>query len=211
MILYSFRRCPYAMRARMMLIDTGVRCEVREVRLANKPQALLEASPKGTVPVLCLSDGRVLEESLDIMLWAVQQREGQSWWSQDQVMREAMTALIRQNDHDFKYHLDRYKYPQRFGIDDVRPHWQQAVRFLTRLESRLQDGLFLFGQRASLADVAIFPFVRQFAAVDRAAFDAMPYQQLQHWLQAWQESEWFAACMQRFVPWQSGDAPVYLF
>ncbi len=198
------------MRARMALLDAGVCCELREVLLSAKPQAMLDASPKGTVPVLCLPDGRVLDESLDIMCRVAQEHRESLWWPGDLQMRKAMLALIGHNDHLFKYHLDRYKYPQRFGIEDTREYWLQGGGFLAGLEARLQRSPFLFGPEASLADVAIFPFVRQFAAVDRAAFDALPYPHLHRWLRDWLDSSLFASCMQRHVPWQPGDAPVYL-
>jgi len=211
-VLYSFRRCPYAMRARMALHYAGIQCEIREVDLKQKPPQLLEISPKGTVPVLQLSDGRIIVESLDIMLWALDQSDPAGWLRADKV---TMRRLIHQNDHDFKHHLDRYKYPQRYAdqegaIPDGDSHFRLACDVLNGLEQRLTRSSFLFGNGPSLADVALFPFVRQFAAVDRAAFDALALPHLQRWLKHWLNHDYFAAIIFKHQPWQADDSPVFL-
>ena len=207
-VLYSFRRCPYAMRARMALHHAGIQCVVREVDLKDKPQALLDISPKATVPVLQLPDDRVLDESLDIMRQALAENDPDGWMRAD---TEDMQRLIHQNDNAFKYHLDRYKYPERFGPDtDAGQHFSDAAVFLRDLEWRLTRHPFLFGSAASLADVALFPFVRQFAAVDAAAFEHLAVTHVQAWLSGWLNKARFTSIMLKHKPWQAGDPPVFL-
>jgi len=212
-VLYSFRRCPYAMRARMALIASGTQCELREVDLGNKPAAMLEASPKATVPVLQLADGTVLDESLDIMLWALKSNDPGRWLTPPESSMSDMLRIIEGNDGAFKYHLDRYKYPNRFADEtdgDARAHRLQASGCLAPLEIALSKAPFLFGDHLSLADIAILPFVRQFAATDSEWFAALDYAHVQQWLQHWQQSNLFTSCMNKLPSWQAGDAPVYL-
>lgn len=200
-ILYSFRRCPYAMRARLALAVSGTRCELREVRLRDKPPSLLEASPKGTVPVMVLPDGSVLEESLDIMRWALAQNDPEGWL----VRNDA--DLIATCDGPFKRSLDRYKYAERDGTDALAFR-SEGVAFLEALDARLADRSQLSGGTRGFADAAILPFVRQFVAVDRAWFDAAPLGHLRHWLDDHLASSLFAAIMLRVEPWVQGDPPV---
>lgn len=202
-ILYSFRRCPYAMRARMGLLTAGVVCELREVKLARKPAAMLDASPKGTVPVLVLEDGRVIDESLDIMRWALGRNDPEGWLLLD------ASALIVINDGPFKHHLDRYKYSERHGEDPVE-HREAGVALLRPLEARLSVNAFLCGPSRSLADIALFPFIRQFAETDRAYFDALDLPRLREWLAGHLALDLFAQAMERRDPWSPGQAPVYL-
>jgi glutathione S-transferase len=166
-ILYSFRRCPYAMRARMAMTISGVAFDLREIKLSAKPQAMLEASPKGTVPVLILSDGTVIDESLDIMRWALMQHDPEDWLARDDA------ALVATNDGDFKRALDRYKYPERHD-GDALIHRDRGLAFLVTLDHRLSSEGQLGGPTRGLTDAAIMPFVRQFASVDRLWFDALP-------------------------------------
>jgi len=194
-ILYSYRRCPYAMRARMALWAANIQLDVREVSLRDKPAHLLQISPKGTVPVLQLPDGRVLEQSLDIMQWALMQNDPQDWLHADS---EAVNHLISINDGDFKQVLDRYKYPERYPEQLQLAYRQQGEQFLQVLETALQQHGFLLGDSASMADVAIFPFIRQFAAVDAEWFARSAYPQLRVWLEGWLESSLFAEIMQKF-------------
>jgi glutathione S-transferase len=194
-ILYSYRRCPYAMRARMALWVAKIQLEVREVSLRDKPAHLLQISPKGTVPVLQLPDSTVLEQSLDIMQWALAQNDPQGWLSAD---RDAMSRLIAINDGDFKKALDRYKYPERYPEQSQDFYRQQGEQFLQLLETALQQHRFLLGDAASMTDVAIFPFIRQFAAVDAEWFAGSAYGQLRVWLDGWLESALFADVMQKF-------------
>ena len=200
-ILYSFRRCPYAMRARLSLLMRGVAVELREVVLRAKPAAMLEVSPKATVPVLVLPDQRVLDESLDIMRWASAESGAADWMSPDDAM------LVADTDGAFKHHLDRYKYADRYPADAV-DHRAEATRFLQRLDGGLDRRPMPGGERLSMADIAILPFVRQFAETDRDYFDALPLPALQRWLATFLETPLFDRAMTRFAPWQDGDVPV---
>ena len=200
-ILYSFRRCPYAIRARLALAVSGTRCELREVKLSAKPQAMLDASPKGTVPVLVLPDGTVIDESLGIMRWALANRDPEGW-----LMRHD-AALIEANDGRFKHHLDRYKYPDRHGADPLL-HRESGLAFLREIDGRLAGAGQLCGPARGLADAAIMPVVRQFAAIDREWFDTRPLPQLKVWLAGHLASRLFAATMTRVAPWSPGDPPV---
>ncbi len=200
-ILYSFRRCPYAMRARLAIAVSGQVCELREVVLRDKPQALLAASPKATVPVLIDEQGKVIDQSLEIMLWALQRNDPQRWLAPALQDLPAMLALIAQCDAGFKHNLDRYKYPDRYENVVASEHRDQAGLWLIQLEARLAATPFLFGAQVALADMAIAPFVRQFAHTDRDWFDHQPWPALQRWLQAWQQSALFERVMFKFVPW----------
>lgn len=199
--LYTFRRCPYAMRARMALLQAGREFEAVEVVLRDKPASLLALSPKATVPVLQLPDGRVIDESWDIMRWALltAASDVHGWWSRAQTPENL--DLLQRNDGAFKRHLDRWKYPQRY-VSEAGPlpqqHRDQAVEVLLRpLEARLQGAPFLGGATACASDWALFPFVRQFAAVDPAWFAALGLPALQAWLDGWLASPLFAACMHK--------------
>lgn len=203
-VLYSFRRCPYAMRARLALAQSGQCCELREVVLRDKPEALLAASPKGTVPVLVLPDRSVIEESLDIMLWALERADPEGWLPPPGAQRDAVLALIAECDGAFKHGLDRYKYPQRYDDPAPEAHRERCAQWLLGLNARLAVTTFLFGERASLADAAIMPFVRQFAQVDREWFDARPWPQLLAWLQRWLDSDLLARVMAKHEPWRGG-------
>ena len=200
-VLYSFRRCPYAMRARLALAASGTQYELREVRLSDKPAALLSASPKGTVPVLVTADGTVIEQSLAIMRWALEGRDDpEGWLTRDD------PALIAANDGAFKHHLDRYKYPERHG-SEPHGHRGNGLRFLRELEARLAVAGQLCGPTRGLADAAIFPFVRQFAGVDRNWFEAQPLPCLKAWLTNHLASDLFGRIMDRAAPWSQGDRP----
>lgn len=190
-ILYSFRRCPYAMRARMALAVSGIPVELREVVLRDKPPELLAASPKGTVPILVMPDGAVIDESIDIMRWALAQYDPEHWLTGNG------DALITDNDGVFKYALDRYKYPHRHGVLDASIFRADGMTYLLSLEDKLQAGGFLCGVAATLADHAIFPFVRQYAATDRAWFDAQPVPHLRRWLDVLIASPLFETIMAR--------------
>jgi glutathione S-transferase len=200
-ILYSFRRCPYAMRARMALWAAGIGAELREVKLAAKPPELIAASPKATVPVLVLSDGTVIDESLNIMRWALAQDDPEGWLAGEDA------ALIAANDGPFKHHLDRSKYPGRYAADGV-DHCAAALALLAPLEARLASSAQLCGERRSLTDIALFPFIRQFAAIDPAWFAAQPLPRLAAWLERHIASDLFAHVMPKFAPWKAGDAPI---
>ena len=206
-ILYSFRRCPYAIRARLALKVSGVSVALREVVLRDKPAALLAASPKATVPVLHLPDGRVLEQSLDIMRWALQARDPQGWLRVDE-QAEAQ-ALIDLNDGPFKQALDRYKYAPLDADQSSAAYRDEAVALLLApLNTCLADHRFLLRDSPSLADMAIVPFVRQFAAVDAAWFGSAPLPHLRSWVQQITASPLFVSVMTRYAAWQPGDAEI---
>ena len=188
-VLYSFRRCPYAMRARMALRYSGVALSIVEVSLKAKPAAMLAASPKGTVPVLVCADGRVIEQSLDIMHWALAQHDPDNWLQGDG------SALIEDNDTRFKVLLDRYKYAIRYPEQPMEHYRAQGGEFLQGLERRLALTAYLTGPALSLADVALAPFVRQFAHVDREWFGQAPWPHLNAWLERFLASALFASVM----------------
>ena len=204
-VLYSFRRCPYAMRARLALASSALAYELREVALRSKPPELLAASPKGTVPVLVLPGGEVIDESLDVMLWALRQHDPDGWLAGDV---DGMLALIADNDGAFKQHLDRYKYPNRYAAEhtsDVRhfgeSHRAAGAAWLVSLQHRLREQNWLFGDRASLADMAVLPFVRQFAHTDPAWFAVQPWPQLAAWLARFEASTLYHAVMDKHAAW----------
>ncbi len=205
-ILYSFRRCPYAMRARLALQVAGQAVEHREIALKSKPAEMLRASPKGTVPVLVLADGTVLEESLDIMRWALGRNDPQGWLGGDDAYRQEAWDLIAQNDGEFKFHLDRYKYPSRYGLADGVAHRELARGFLDVLQARLALHSYLAGARFGLADAAIAPFVRQFAHTDPTWFAAQTWRNLAQWLQDFEASAAFALVMEKHPVWQGDTA-----
>ncbi|WLG97904.1 glutathione S-transferase [Pseudomonas sp. FP198] len=193
--LYSFRRCPYAMRARMALRYSAVELTIVEVSLKAKPAEMLALSSKGTVPVLRV-DGQVIDESLEIINWALAQHDPQDWQLRDDAKAQALTAaLIEENDQVFKLHLNRYKYPERHPEYTQEHYRSEGEVFLRKLEGLLETRPFLAAEHQSLADVAVMPFIRQFAHVDRDWFAQAPYPRLQGWLQKFLDSELFVAIM----------------
>ncbi len=209
-ILYSFRRCPYAMRARLALAYCvePEQFELREVVLKDKPQAMLDISPKATVPVLQLTDDKVLEESLDIMQFALSKAPDLSPTLYPNHLQHDINELIEFNDGPFKWALDRYKYADRYEESEAF-YREQGEVFLTRLNERLEHSPFLMGDEVTLADLAIFPFVRQFAHVNKAWFEASPYTHLQTWLGHWLESPLFIRIMKKYTQWAVENEPVY--
>lgn len=204
-ILYSFRRCPYAMRARLAIAASGIPVELREVVLRAKPAEMLEASPKGTVPVLVLDDGRVIEESFDIMAWALGRNDPQAWLPATAEDEARTEALIGECDGPFKQALDRYKYPGRYEGADPHAARSEGVVFLNSLDGLLASGPFLTGDGFALADAAILPFVRQFAHVDRDWFYAQDFRHVIAWLESFLESARLAAVMEKYPQWQGGE------
>lgn len=205
-VLYSFRRCPYAIRARLALRYSGTRVALREVLLRDKPAEMLAVSPKGTVPVLvaCPQPIEVLEESLEIMFWALGQNDPDGWLAVD---AGDAGPLIEANDDHFKAWLDRYKYPNRFADFEPGEPLARCSRFAGLLEQRLQSSPFLCGRRSSIADFAVFPFVRQFAFVDIARFRSSGWPALAGWLDGMLTTPLFAEVMQKYPRWHAGDAP----
>ena len=204
--LYSFRRCPYAMRARLGILFAELQVELREITLKNKPSQMLAISPKGTVPVLQLVDGTVIEESTEIMIWALEQQDPQGLLDAE-VLQQA-NALTDKNDNEFKYWLDRYKYADRHTDMTQTEYRQKGEIFLQVLEELLTKNPYLLGKTVTIADIGIMPFVRQFAHVDRDIFYSLPYPNLQRWLQDWLQHPFFLQTMTKFQPWQDGDEAV---
>lgn len=195
--LFTFRRCPYAMRARLALAAAQQPYQAVEVVLRNKPAALLQASPKGTVPVLVLPSGEVIDESLNIMLWALRRDDPLQWLAPSAGDEAQMLALIGDLDRHFKPLLDRCKYPERHPEVTLAESRQQALQWLSQWEQRLATQPYLFGSHASLADAALFPFVRQFAAVDEDWWNAQDLPRLQQWRFDWLALPLFQAVMQK--------------
>ena len=190
----------------MAIAASGVECELREVVLRNKPPSLIQASPKATVPVLIDGNGCVIDQSLDIMLWALRQHDPDQWLAPEEGTLEAMLALIAECDGPFKHALDRYKYPQRYEGVNGCEYRDQAAVWLSGLNNRLGSSRFLFGARPALADMAIAPFIRQFAHTDLDWFQAQTWPYLQAWLEAWKQGSLFARVMHKYSPWQEGSA-----
>ena len=201
-VLYSFRRCPYAMRARMAIAKSGVQVSLREVLLKDKPPELLAASLKATVPVLVLTDGGVIEESVDVMHWALEQHDPHHW------LKDAEIDLdwIQTCDGEFKHWLDRYKYADRYPEQSSIFYRENAEAFLASIEAALSSSAWLTGDAPRLADVAVFPFIRQFAGVDPAWWQAAPYPCTQLWLDGWLNSALFSTIMAKYPRWESGQS-----
>ncbi|MDR2333839.1 MAG: glutathione S-transferase [Burkholderiaceae bacterium] len=210
-VLYSFRRCPYAIRARLALAYSGFACELREIKLRDKPQALLQVSPKATVPVLVLTDSRVIEQSLDIMLHALQASDADGWLQPTNGTQQAMLALIERNDRYFKPALDRSKYPDRHGSDEVAEAARIADEWLGSLDEQLAATGYLLGVNPGLADMALRPFVRQFAHIDKDAWARKPWPHLQAWLQRWMDSALYAEVMETYPVWVPGTTGPTVF
>jgi glutathione S-transferase len=204
-ILYSFRRCPYAMRARMALMLNKITVEIREIELKHKPISMLNHSPKGTVPVLIINSDIVVDESRDIMDFAIKQSHQPTF---SPPCKQQLT-LIEANDTTFKAHLDKYKYFDRFPQFSQQDYRQQGEEFLQKLEKRLVENQYLFDHKLSYADIAIFPFVRQFAHVDKLWFEQAHYPNIQRWLNDFLTSHTFITVMKKLPAWQDGAATTY--
>ena len=202
-VLWTFRRCPYAMRARLAIASAGVEVELREILLRDKPATFLKASPKGTVPVVQTGKG-VIEESLEVMLWALAQNDPEGWLE----MPGHGFDLIAESDGPFKTALDRYKYASRHPEVDVSEEQHKAGLFLHKLNTMLADREFLFAHSPQLADMAILPFVRQFAHVDLPWFQDQPWTGVHAWLDAFKASDRFLSIMTKYDPWSAGHTPV---
>ncbi len=198
-LLFTYRRCPYAMRARMALLQAGIEFDAHEIALRDKPPELLRMSAKGTVPVLVLPDQRVIDQSLEIMGWAFHGRDPRGWW--DRAQSDVCKKLVGLNDGPFKQHLDGYKYPERDPLHPQRyvPRDQAVACLLQPLEELLSSQRFLGGSEPCAADLAIFPFVRQYRAVDVRWFDGQNLQATGSWLEVWLQSEVFQRCMRKLT------------
>lgn len=209
-ILYSFRRCPYAMRARLAIAACGPEVELREVILRDKAPEFLAASPTATVPCMELPDGTVIDESLDIMIWATARNDPQGLRLPDHGTYDQMLDLVTRCEDEFKGPLDRYKYASRYDDVDGTAERAKASEYLIELNGLLEQRPFLFGARRSFADVGVAPFVRQFAHVDLDWFNAQDWPDLIRWLNAFKASEAFRSIMTRYPRWNAGD-PVTVF
>ena len=206
-ILYSFRRCPYAIRARLAIKVSNVQVEIREVLLKDKPAEMLSISPKGTVPVLELVNGTIIDESRDIMTWALTQHDPENWLLTDNVKQEKVERLIDFNDNEFKQALDHYKYADRYPEHTMETYRQQGEVFLQQLEEKLTINDYLMGPDISQTDMAIFPFIRQFAYVDKDWFDQTSYTKLQKWLELLLNTKLFHHVMRKYPRWHNEDEP----
>ena len=205
-ILYSFRRCPYAMRARMAIHISGQRCELREVLLRDKPPSMLEYSAKGTVPVLILQDGKVIDESLDVIDWALNINDPDDW--QRSKDKEKTKELIKINDGEFKYHLDRYKYSKRYDNEDPEFHRKKCLKFIESINNELNNSEYIFDDNISYADIMLLPFIRQFRIADIEWFDSLPYDNLKKWLSSFLNSSLLNSIMKKYDLWKEGDKAI---
>ena len=203
-VFWSFRRCPYAMRARLAVCSAGIEVELREILLRDKPDAFLRASPKATVPVVELSDGTVLEESRDVMQWALAQNDPDGWLAVQHRDPQGTATFLDALDGPFKTHLDRYKYASRFDPGAALEHRGAGAAMLADFDAKLGSQPSLSGKKNGLLDFAALPFVRQFRIADPAWFDAQPWPHLHHWLQAFLESRLFASVMRKYAVWEEG-------
>lgn len=207
-VLYSFRRCPYAMRARLAIRYSKIDVELREVELEDIPASLAEISSDKTVPVILEPDGNVIEESWDIVKWAVEQNDPDNWSGENNCFQQDAEMLVETNDFSFKIDLDHYKYADRYPEFPLEHYRSEGEEFLSELEERLFDSRYLSSDSVSISDIAVFPFIRQFAHVDKNWFDNAPYPKLQNWLAEFLQSELFASVMEKYPVWQKGDEPV---
>ncbi|MFV2005187.1 MAG: glutathione S-transferase [Gammaproteobacteria bacterium] len=209
-VLYSFRRCPYCMRAHLALKKSGLKIELREVRLSNLPEAALKISPKATVPILVLTGGTVMDESWDIVKWTLQQNDPDNWLGKNNCFLPGAEMLIETNDFSFKNDLDHYKYADRYPEHSQEHYRLVCEEFIEELEDMLTDNKYLLADQLSLADINIFPFIRQYSLVDKEWFDQSPYPKVQNWLDSLINSTLFQQVFQKHDIWQPGDAAIYL-
>ena len=195
------------MRARMAIAISGQRVEFREVILRDKPPSMIELSPKGTVPVLSLSSGQVIDESLDVIDWALNQNDPDNWLRSSQ--SEKTLELIHINDNEFKYHLDRYKYSKRYDNEDPLIHREKCLIFINELEEQLRTSRFLYDDEISALDISILPFIRQFRIADMDWFDSLQKPNIQNWLMKFLESKLFKSIMMKYEKWEEGDEKIF--
>lgn len=204
-ILYTFRRCPYAMRARLAIKYSKIEVEIREVELNNIPEELSKVSSDDTVPLIVLPDGKVIDESWDIVKWALHTNDPDKWLGIDNCFELDAEMLVETNDYSFKQDLDHYKYSDRYPEFPMEHYRTLGEEFLLELEGLLVTNRYLAADTVSICDIAIFPFIRQFAAVDQEWFDSAPYPNVRVWLNALIESEIFLSVMQKYPLWTAGD------
>lgn len=209
-VLYSFRRCPYCMRAHMALKYADIEVELREVDLNDYPQQAMAISPKATVPVLQLPDGSIIDESWEILKWALAQNDPDNWRGINGEHDLDAEILIETNDFSFKEDLDSYKYADRYP-EHSEKHYRQACEvFIEELEEMLAEHRYLLGDQLSLADIGVFPFIRQFSLVDKEWFDTAPYPKVRQWLNSLIDTELFQQVFQKHETWREGAPAVYI-
>ena len=209
-ILYSFRRCPYCMRAHMALKQSGIKVELREVKLSDMPAEALALSPEATVPILALPDGTVFTESWDIVKWALAQNDPSSWLGDNDEHSLDAEMLIETNDFSFKEDLDRYKYADRFPEHDEEHYRTACEEFIEELEEMLTENHYLLADQMSLADIGVFPFVRQFSLVNKEWFASTPYPKVQNWLQNLIDTDLFQKVFHKHDRWHSAATTIYI-
>ena len=195
------------MRARMAIAISGQQVEFREVILKDKPPSMIELSPKGTVPVLSLSSGKVIDESLDVIDWALKLNDPDNWLRSNQSKRSS--KLIHINDNEFKHHLDRYKYSKRYDNEDPIAHREKCLIFINELEEQLNCSQFLYDDKISALDISILPFIRQFRITDMEWFDSLAKPNTQNWLMKFLESKLFKSIMIKYDKWEEGDEKIF--
>ena len=209
-ILYSFRRCPYCMRAHMALKYAGLKIILRDVKLSDLPAEVLAVSPHATVPSLAISENEYMDESWDIVKWAVQQNDPENWLGENNEYLNEAEMLVEVNDFSFKDDLDHYKYADRYPEHPMEYYRENGEEFLEELTELLQQNTFLSADHITITDIAVFPFIRQFAMVDKEWFDKSPYPELQRWLLAMLSSEWFIEAFKKHETWETGSKDIYL-
>ena len=209
-ILYSFRRCPYCMRAHMALKYAGIKVELREVKLSCLPNELTSISSADTVPVLLLPDSTVFTESWDIVKWALTQNDPEAWQGKDKEFLLDAEMLIETNDYSFKTDLDHYKYADRHPEHSVEHYREACEEYLVEIEELLSDTHYLLSNQISLADIGVFPYIRQFSLVDKTWFDAAPYPKTQKWLSSLLATELFEDVFQKHDLWKTNDDAIYI-
>ena len=207
-VLYSFRRCPYTMRARLAIRYSGIEVELREVDLNNIPKALSDISSDETVPVIVFPDATIIDESWDIVKWAVAGNDPDRWLGSEASLLQDAEMLVETNDYSFKQDLDHYKYADRYPEYPMQHYRNEGEEFLIELEDRLSENRYLSANSISISDIAVLPFIRQFALVDKEWFDSTPYTKVQAWLNTFLESELFESVMRKYPLWIDGDEPI---
>ena len=210
-ILYTFRRCPYAMRARFAIRSSQIIVEVREIKLQEKPSEFLKSSLKGTVPILIKKSGEVLEESLDIINWALNTNDPDKWLAKGKLESHEIAKLLDDLENKFKPNLDKYKYPNRFSGVDQFLYRNKNLCFLEKLNSQLEKNKSLNCEHLTLLDYAIFPFVRQFRNVDQEWFEKLNFIFLNKWINQIIDSQDFSSIMKKFKKWEPNDLPIYTY
>ena len=194
------------MRARMAIYISGQKCELREVLLRDKPPSMLEYSPKGTVPVLILQDGNVIDESLDVIDWALNLNDPDDWQRSKDTKKTK--ELIKINDGEFKYHLDRYKYSKRYDNEDPEFHRKKCLKFIESLNNELNNSKYIFDNNISYVDIVLLPFIRQFRIADMEWFDSLPYDNIKVWLSKFLDSFLLNIIMKKYDLWKEGDLAI---